>query len=423
LNKIMHSLGGVLAAEKLSGVRVLEVAEYVIAPSAGAVLADWGADVIKVEHATRGDAIRGLRHEGMEDIAGGFHFIFDPFNRSKRSIGLDLATSEGQSVLLELAKLSDVFLCNFLPATREKLGITAEDIQTVNPKIIYAMSTAFGLSGPRAGERGYDALTYWYGTGAAMSGMLASSLEPAPLPGPAFGDCQTGMALAGGIAAALFHRERTGEGSTVDVSLYAAGLWAMTSSLVGANIRAEGTGSVWDKPPWWDRTNAYNPLFNIYGTSDRRFIALNMLQPDAYWSSFCKVIGRADLSDDPRFATIDPRTENRRECISELDKTFGAQPLAHWEVALRDVTGPWTVVKKVEDLNSDAHAWENGYLQRVDYGDGRALTMTSTPVQFDGTPAVLRPAPVHAANTEEILLELGFDWDEIGKLQQSGAIT
>jgi crotonobetainyl-CoA:carnitine CoA-transferase CaiB-like acyl-CoA transferase len=414
---------GSMGAEKLTGIRVLEVAEYAVAPSAGAVLADWGADVIKVERATRGDAIRGLRHDGMETNADAFNFIFDPFNRSKRSIGVNLASAEGREIVMELARRSDVFLCNFLASTRRKHRIEADDISAVNPSIIYALSTAYGTRGPRVDHRGYDALTYWYGTGAATSTMLASSDEPAPLPGPGFGDAQTGMALAGGIAAALFHRERTGEGSVVHVSLFAAGVWAMTSSLVGANLRAQGAAGAWDKPPWWDRTNVYNPLFNIYRTVDSRFIALNMLQPDVYWELFCKLIGRVDLIADPRFATIEPRAENRQACIRELDATFGAQPLAHWEAALRDLTGPWSVVRAVEDLNSDPQVWANGYLQEVEYHDGRKLTLTTPPVHFDDTPPKLRPAPGHVAHTEGVLLEMGIGWDEIGRLKDLGAIA
>jgi crotonobetainyl-CoA:carnitine CoA-transferase CaiB-like acyl-CoA transferase len=410
----LRASGGSVGESKLSGVRVLEVAEYAVAPSATAVLAAWGADVVKVEHATRGDALRGLTHETGPNAKRGF--VFESVNQGKRSVGLNLAVPAAREIVSELARRSDVFVCNFLPATRLKYSIDVEHIRLVNPSIVYARSTAYGTRGDQVDKRGFDRLTYWYGSGAATSAMTSGAQEPVPLPGHGFGDVQAGMALAGGIAAALYHRERTGEGSVVDVSLLSAGVWAMSAELVSRNLATT-------KRQPWSRTDAINPLHNTYRTADDRFLALNMLQADKYWSELTSLLGRKDLTTDPRFETMDSRTEHRHACIAEFDAIFGCRTLAQWQSVLATFSGAWGVLYEVEDLNEDESARQNGYVQEVDRGDGHVVTMAAPPVQFDESPPSLRAAPEHAAHTEEVLCEIGYDWDSISRLKDSGAIT
>ena len=212
---------------RLDGIRVLEVAMYGFVPSAGAVLAEWGADVIKVEHAVTGDPQRGLRQTGPLRVEGDPNPNIEHANRGKRAIGLDMSKPEGLEVLLELAKRADVFLTSFLPGHRRKFGIDVDDIRAVNPKIIYARGSALGPRGRESEKGGYDMTAFWCRAGTAatitppgIEGMIGP-------PGPAYGDTISGTNLAGGIAAALLKRERTGEPSTVDVSLLGSGLWAM----------------------------------------------------------------------------------------------------------------------------------------------------------------------------------------------------
>jgi crotonobetainyl-CoA:carnitine CoA-transferase CaiB-like acyl-CoA transferase len=403
----------------LEGIRVLEVAEYGMVPSAASILGEWGADVIKVEHAFRGDASRGLVNSDLAPGKGGFTALWEPFNRSKRSIGLDLEVPEGRAVVLKLAEQADVFLTSFLPAARRKLRIEVEDLRAVNPAIIYARGSAHGQKGGEAESGGFDALTFWMRCGVG-SGLLASATDDLPQqPGAGFGDVQTGMSLAGGVLGALFHRLRTGEALEVDSSLLGQGVWAMNGALVTANL------SGWDETPkhYRDRRQAVNPLMNPYRTGDGRWLILGMVQPDRHWPPLCKAIGRPDLADDPRFADMKARRTNNSELITLLDEIFASRPLPEWEEILSGQDGPWNVVQRVGDLNRDQQVWDNGYLQVVDYGGGRSLTMGTAPVQFNGEPSVLRRAPEHGENTEEVLLEIGLEWDDIEHLREVKAIA
>jgi len=402
----------------LEGIRVLEVAEYGLVPSGASVLGEWGADVIKVEHAKRGDPIRGLTTAGVGPGIKGFTPMWEPFNRSKRSIGVDISVLEGRQIILDLAEKADVFLTSFLPDARTKLGIDVADLRAVNPKIIYARGSAHGQKGAEANAGGFDALSYWLRTGVGSGIMPVGSDEIIMQPGPGFGDVQTGLTLAGGIAAALFHRERTGEALEVDTSLLAQGVWAMQGSLVSVNL------ADLDEMPRGkrDRKGMENPLMNWYRTGDGRWVILGMIQPDPYWEGFCKVIGHPELADDPRFVDLQARKANNRELIDLLDEIFATATLDEWRDRLAQQEGPWSPVQRVGDLNRDTQAWDNGYLQKVDYGDGRELTLASAPLQFNGEVHPLTRAPEFGESTEEVLLELGRSWEEITALREAGAI-
>jgi crotonobetainyl-CoA:carnitine CoA-transferase CaiB-like acyl-CoA transferase len=214
----------------MQGVRVLEVAQFTFVPAAGAVLADWGADVLKVEHPVRGDSQRGLLRVGGQDNVGAINFLMEHSNRGKRSIGIDLANPEGRELLYEIAKTADVFLTNYLPGARRKLQIEVEHIRAANPDIIYARGSALGDRGPEREQGGYDSTAYWARGGSGMGGKRVGD-PPSMQPGAAYGDSIGGMTIAGGIAGALFARERTGKPSIVDISLVGTGVWSMGCSL------------------------------------------------------------------------------------------------------------------------------------------------------------------------------------------------
>jgi crotonobetainyl-CoA:carnitine CoA-transferase CaiB-like acyl-CoA transferase len=404
-------------SEVMQGVKVIEVAEYAMAPVAAAVLADWGADVIKVEHPQRGDSIRGLTAYGVKPGTGGFSSLWEPFNRGKRSIGLDLANPDGLAVLLELVKGADVFITNFLPDARRRLGIDVEHLRAVNPRLIYCRGSAHGPKGPESERGGFDGLTYWLRSGAGMQATPELADELVTLPGPAFGDVQTGMAFAGGISAALFHREKTGEAKTVDISLLASGIWAMQATLYGASITGQAG------LPRANRKAALSPLTNNYATRDGKRIAISMLQGDRYWADFCRLVGREDMVADPRFKNIPSRAANNVACIAELDAIFAEHTFDEWVELLNQQEGQWTAVQVATDHLKDPQVWANGYLRTIDYGDGRTVALPPAPVQFDETPPDLRPAPELGAQTEEILLELGMDWDRIIELKDGGAVV
>ena len=309
----------------LSGVRILEVAQWWFVPASGAVLADWGADVIKVEHPETGDPQRGLSAAGFSFKEGGVDFMMQQSNRGKRSVGIDLNTPEGRELLYKLAAKADVFVTSFLPAARKKLRIDLEDIRAVNPDIIYVRGSGQGVRGPDAEKGGYDASAFWARGGIAHA-LTRPEIELPIMPRAAFGDSIGAMTIAGGIAGALFRRERHGVASVVDVSLLATAMWVLAPDIVASKLLEPGKGM-----PSFGRKTAPNPLANSYKTKDDRWLLLMMLQPDRYWADFCRHVEREDLIDDERFADGATRFQNREACVAELDGEFlpGHEPRDH----------------------------------------------------------------------------------------------
>ena len=399
----------------LEGVRVVEVAQWWFVPSGGAVLADWGADVIKVEHPVTGDPQRGLVTSGFFPPTGGVNFMMEQSNRGKRSVGIDLGNPRGLEVLHRLVKDADVFLTNFLPAARRKLRIDVADIRAVNPKIIYARGHGHGVRGPDVEKGGYDAASFW------SRGGIAHALTPAGASRPimqraAFGDSAGGMTTAGGIAGALFHRERTGEPSVVDVSLLGTAMWILAPDIVLAKFTDQ-------EMPLFERTQAPNPIVNSYKTQDGRWIFLNMLQPDRFWADFCNHIDRSDMITDARFENGMARFQNREACVAELDAVFASRPLAEWREKLATVEGVWAPMQTAKEVGYDVQALANGYLSEVDRGDGTTFTLVASPVQFDETTPTLHPGPDMGQHTEAVLLDLGYTWEDLATLKEAGAIS
>ena len=287
----------------LNGIRVVELAAWTFVPAAGAVLADWGADVIKVEHPETGDPQRGLISSGIVAGAGGVnHFIEQP-NRGKRSIALDTSTPEGLELLMKLIESADVFLTNLLPDSRQRMGIDVEQVRARNPKIIYARGHGYGTKGELAAQGGFDLAAYWARGGIGQAYAAGDGSYP-PLQRPAFGDVYGGLSIAAGIAGALVKRERTGEPSVVDVSLLGAAIWQLGPDVVGAGITGE-------EIPRFALEEMPNPAASMYRTRDGRFIAFVLLQADRFWADFCTRLGRPDLIDDERYANAVVRFENR----------------------------------------------------------------------------------------------------------------
>jgi crotonobetainyl-CoA:carnitine CoA-transferase CaiB-like acyl-CoA transferase len=403
-------------ADTLAGIRVLEVAAWTFVPAAGAVLADWGADVIKVEHPVTGDPQRGLVSMGL--IPGGdgaVNYIIEQPNRGKRSIGIDISTEGGRDILYRLAEKSDVFLTSFLPAVRQRLKIDVEHIRAVNPTIVYARGSGQGPLGPDREKGGYDGCSYW------GRGGVANALTPGdsayPVGGrPAFGDLAGGMAIAGGIAAGLLQKERTGEAPVIDVSLLGLAIWQLSPDVV-ASLLYGG-----DPMPKFDRSSSPNPLVGNYRTSDDRFITLMMLQSDRFWPDFCEHIDRPDLIDDPRFADGGARYANAKECVAILDEVFASRTYTEWNEKLATLQGVWAPGQRPSELPDDPMVKANGYLSTVNRADGNSYDLVANPVQMNETADQLTPAPEHGQHTEEILLELGLDWDEIIAQKDAGAV-
>jgi crotonobetainyl-CoA:carnitine CoA-transferase CaiB-like acyl-CoA transferase len=399
----------------LSGVRVLEVAAWTFVPSAGAVLAEWGAEVIKVEPRNGGDPQRGLVTMGIVDGGGGsVNYMIEIPNRGKKSIGVDLLTPGGQEVVRELAKTCDVFLTSYLPNRRRKMGIDVADIQAVNPSIVYVRGSGHGPKGPDSDKPGYDGVSYWARGGIAR--VLTEDAQELVRSRPAFGDLLGGMTIAGGIAAALYKRATTGKGSVVDVSLLGLAAWNLSPDVAVSQIH--GGSAI----PKYGHADAPNPLVGTYRTKDGRHVQLMMLQLDKFYAEAMQVIGLPELIDDVRFAEPAARYDNRVALIALLDEAFAKRTLAQWREALAGLSGAWGIVQTPGELCRDPAVTANGYIAQTTTMNGVPYAMPTNPVQFDETPVVPPGAPEHGQHTEEVLMDAGMEWDVIEKYKEAGAI-
>ena len=404
----------------MRGVKVVEVAQFTFTPAAGAVLADWGADVIKVEHAVTGDAQRGIKIGTGGAAAGSFQPLMEHPNRGKRSIGLALETEGGRKILDELIADADVFVTNFLPGARKKLRLDVEDIRAVNPNLIYARGTALGARGPESADGGYDMSVFWCRSGSAYGGTLEGSPVTSPMPAGAYGDSLGGMTIAGGISAALFQRERTGEPSVVDVSLLSMGSWATALSIGNSLLVGEDLprGTV-DDPPH----APVNPVIGVFPTSDGRFINFTMLQPGRYWADVCRHLGCEQYIDDERFDSAEKLMANANEAGAIVAEAIRAKPYAHWIEHLQTLEGQWAKVQSPLEVAADQQVRANGYILKVTDADGVERELVSSPVQFDEQPFEITRAPQFAEHTDEIVRSLGHDDEALIQLKIDGAIT
>jgi crotonobetainyl-CoA:carnitine CoA-transferase CaiB-like acyl-CoA transferase len=399
----------------LAGIRVVEVASWTFVPISGAVLSEWGADVIKIEHPESGDPQRGLISSGLIPGAGDVNFMFEIPNRGKRSVGLDVSTDEGRELLYKIVETADVFVTNYLPDVRKRLGIDIEDIRRRNPKIIYVRGTGQGPRGPVAEMGGFDGASFWARAGLAM-GFKEPAAEWPVDQRPAFGDVMGGLTIAGGIAAALLRRERTGTPSIVDVSLLNMGMWALAPDITMAKVFENV------EMPVFNRDSLPNPLVGTYPTKDGRFIILVLLQADRYWPDLCAHLDRPDLLDDPRFKDGAARYEHREECIRVLRDVFRTRTYDEWCERLQTLQGVWAPLQTPLELHDEPQAIANGYFEPITASSGTEFTLPANPVQFDETPVAVRHAPDHGEHTDEVLLELGLTYDEIIEHKVTGAV-
>ena len=402
-------------ARPLDGIKVVEVAMWAFVPAAGGMLSDLGASVIKIEPPT-GDPLRGLKIQLASGATNGFDMSWESYNRGKRSVALDLRQQAGVEVLYKLIADADVFLTNLLPPARRKMKIDVEDIRARNPDIIYAVGSATGRRGPEGEKGGYDSISFWARGGVSASVTPAGAAYPAQPPGPAYGDVTSGAMLAAGVSAAIAQRAMTGHASVVDVSLLGTAAWSMQRSIMQAT--AQGVRSL-TKPL---RSQAMNPLVNIYRTSDDRYLSLCMLQSDKYWGRFCELAGRPDLATDDRFVNSEARARNGEAGVAALDALFATKPLAEWREILHRQDGQWEVVQDVGEIKDDPQIQANEILQPVNYEDGRQLYMVSVPAQFDGAALKAGPAPAVGEHSDQVLESLGYDEQAIIDLKVAGVV-
>jgi crotonobetainyl-CoA:carnitine CoA-transferase CaiB-like acyl-CoA transferase len=399
----------------LAGTRVVELAMYAFGPSAAAVLADWGADVVKIVPPHTGDPMRGNPVAGLPDKDVGVAFMWEQFNRGKRCVGLDVSTGDGQEVLADLVRGADVFLTNLLPGARSRFRVDVEDMLALNPGLVYARASGHGDRGPERDAGGFDHTDFWARTGIAHAASQVSD-EFVPQAGPALGDVTAGAFLAGGVAAALVRKARTGRGAVVDVSLLSSGIWAFAPAVLASRLYGV------DTIPRMRHADLPNPLVAAYTTQDGRQVYLSGVQTDKHFANLCEVVGHPELLDDPRWATGAARLQNARECITALDEIFARRDLAEWVVRLRDLATPWTLVQTAAEAAADPQVVANGYVVGVP-GPAGEYRLVASPAQFDGAAPALAPAPEHGEHTEEVLLGTGRDWAEIARLKDTRTVN
>jgi formyl-CoA transferase len=400
----------------LEGIKVIEVGGAFAMPLAGMLMGSWGAEVIHVEPPGRGDLQRHLLAAGMAGWARPHevNYIWEHVDRNKKSLTINLKAPEGQEIIHRLAADADVFLNNLRPYEMEKFNLGYEKISSANPKIVYANLTGYGQRGPEKNTGGYDSVAFW-----ARSGVMDLMREPDGAPHisrPAYGDSITSQSLLAGVMAALFIRERTGEGQEVEVSLYNSAIFALGTDLSGCLI--SGEDSV--RPT---RKTMSNPIRNIYPTSDDRWIMLGMTTSQPYWPNFCQAIERTDLIDDQKFSTPDARAENSSELVDIIERIFRTKTYAQWKELLSLNKLIWAPLQTPLEVTQDEQAIANDYFCEWDHPEYGSIKLLNNPIKLSRTPAEnICKAPDLGEHTDQILAELGFTPAKIEELRTSGII-
>jgi crotonobetainyl-CoA:carnitine CoA-transferase CaiB-like acyl-CoA transferase len=379
----------------VEGIRVVELGVWVAGPAAGGILADWGADVIKIEP-PNGDPARMFGRMLGCDL--GVNPPFEMDNRSKRSVVLDLTTEDGRSTALELISDADVFLTNIRLGALNRAGLDFETVAARNPRLVYGLITGFGETGPDADRAAYDVAAFWSRAGIAH--LLTRPGDTPPFQRGGMGDHSAGMTMAAAVCAALLARERTGTGQLVTTSLYRQGAYTVsfdinTYLLTGQPI-AVG-----------QRETMGNPCMNNYAAGDGRRFWIVGLEAGRHWPALCKVIGRPDWLADPRFADARGRAAHAPELIAELDKIFATKPFDEWaEIFATEPEFFWSPVNTIEDVVADEQFHAAGGIVYVPDGES-SVPMVATPADFHGTPSAPRStAPDLGEHTEQVLAEL-----------------
>lgn len=400
----------------LEGIRVVEVGGAFAMPLVGMLMGSWGADVIHVEPPKRGDLQRHLLAAGMAGWAKPHpvNYIWEHVDRNKKSLTVNLGSEEGQEIIYGLVKGADVFLNNFRPYEMDKFNLNYETLSAINSQIIYANLTGYGQRGPEKNVGGYDSVAFW-----ARSGVmdLMHEVENAPnISRPAYGDSISSQSLLAGVMAALFIRERSGEGQEVEISLFNTATFALGTDITGCLITGEDS----IRP---SRQTVGNPIRNIYPTSDDRWIMLGMTNSQHYWPTFCEAIDRHDLVENDKFATQESRSQNAVELIDIIEKCFKTQTYKQWMKILGRNKLVWSPVKTPLEVTQDEQAIANEFFTDWDHPTYGKIKMLNNPIKLSKTIAEnLCKAPELGEHTDQILEELGYSQADINKMRENGTI-
>jgi len=422
----------------LEGVKVIDCSQVAAVPMAARHLGDFGADVIHVENPTTGDYFRVFQEATTE--SGGvcpseFNYGWESFNRNKRSMTLDLKKENGRAIMHKMIADADVFLSNLRTHELDEYKLDYDRLSGINPRIIWGNVNGYGKAGPDRDLPAYDATAYW--SRAGIPHLLSQPGVPCLGYRPAMGDSITGLALAYGVMQALYVREKTGVGQAVDVSLFHTGLYQMSFDVAGALVTGMDIKDWRPEPPEEVQLKAQmaimevmsfytdqytSPLTGVYLTRDARSLVFVILQPDRYWEKFCKAAGREDLCRNPKYDTIEGRREDITELRQAFAEAFMQKDLDEWTRLLDGI--PYAPNQTLLDAVNDVQAREAGCIVTYDHPEYGAIKQLANPVMMSKTPSSVRmAAPEFGQHTEEILLEYGYTWDDIGTFQDDGTIA
>ena len=400
-------------AGPMDGVRVVELGVWVAGPAAGLVLADWGADVVKIEPPGIGDPARTFARMLGGDLP--FNPPFEMDNRGKRSIGIDLSTEAGRALARELVAGADVFLTNVRRGALARAGLDPDTLLAAHPRLVYGLLSGYGTEGPDGDKPAYDIAAFWARSG--IAGALTREGQIPPFQRGGMGDHGAGMTLAGAISAALFQRERSGKGQLVSTSLLRHGIYTISFDLAIALRFGVAVGAA-------DRATMVNPTVNVYRDRDGRWFWLVGLEGERHWPPLARVVGHPEWIDDARFATVADRAKNAATLIAQIDEIFATKSREEWaEVFDAEEDLWWAPVQSLDEVIADPQVHAAGGI--VDVPDGATTTpFPATPVDFAGTPWSPGPmAPEHGQHTDEVLRELGRDDTGIAALREKGAVV
>jgi crotonobetainyl-CoA:carnitine CoA-transferase CaiB-like acyl-CoA transferase len=398
-------------AKLLEGVRIIGFEQVVGVPAATAVLADWGADVIKIEPPW-GDWQRSLVSFNRGQLLlhlekGDIELHFEFLNRGKRSVVLNLRTEAGREVLYKLLKNTDIFATNYSMDVLKKYGLDYPSLKGRFPGLIHFVLTGYGSKGPKANDRGYDYVAAW-SYGGLMDLVSAVPENPPPISRPGMMDIAASAHITSGLLAALYYKQKTGKGQSLELSLYHTAAW-----ILGLDIQTALYGY---PQPRWDRKRAPNPIYTSYRCKDRWCMMCHPTQE--YWAPFCKAIGKTEWIDDPRYATMESREQHAEELVSLLDGVMATRTWAEWEKEFRANDLIVSSNQTIAEILKDEQAIMNNFFTDIEHPVTGKARLLNSPVQFSDTPARIEwVSPQLGANTEEVLLETGYTWKDLEEMK------